>query len=270
MPDLTGPRPRRGTVDRPLRVVVVGSSTVFMTVPRPKPQDDSAPYGVLLREALLARGIAAQVDIHARWHTTIREVLPRFEEWVRDHFPDVVVVNLGMAECQARVVPTWLYRNSVTWLPGMSDAAVAYRRHAAPRLRRLIRRWQQATVGHVPLRGSRVPPRVFERALRRFVRLCTDDLGATVLLLDIDPPGPRVLELQPGLDRRVAAYNRILGRVVADTDGAAALLETSKVVSADAEALLPDGFHRSTEGHRRVAQVLADAIAARLDTSGSP
>src|SRR6478672_9384208 len=99
MPDSSGPRPLRGTVERPLRVVVVGSSAVFMTVPRPKPQDDAAPYAVLLREALMGRGITAQVDIHTRWHTTIREVLPHFEPWVRDHFPDVVLVNLGMAEC---------------------------------------------------------------------------------------------------------------------------------------------------------------------------
>jgi lysophospholipase L1-like esterase len=259
------PRARRGTPARPLRIVVIGSSTVFMTVPRPKPEEDSSPYGILLREELLRRGITAEVNVHARWHTTIREVLPFFEPWVRDHFPDVVVVNLGMAECQARVVPTWLYRNSVTWLPGLSDASVAYRKRVVPHLRRSIRRWQRATVGKVPLRGSRVPPGTFERAMRRLVRLCSDDLQATVLVLDIDAPGRRVLELQPGLDRRADAYNRILRRVVDTAQGSALLIETSKVVADDPESLLPDGFHRSAEGHRRVAETLAEAIALRVD-----
>ena len=51
-------------------------------------------------------------------------------------------------------------------------------------------------------------------------------------------------------------------------EGAASLIETSKVVSADPEALLPDGLHRSAEGHSRVAEVLADAIASRFDSGG--
>lgn len=266
MPELPA-RPAPGTAERPLRVVVLGSSTVFMVVPGRRHPDD-AVYGELLAELLAARGVTATVSVRSRWHATVRELLPRFEQDVRDAFPDVVVVNLGMAEAQARVLPTWLVRHTMTWLPGSSDLAAAYRRRVVPRLHRVVREVQRALVPHVGLRASRVPPRVFVRSMRRLVTLCTRDLGALVLLLDIDPPGERVEHWLPGLGRRVAAYNDLLQQV-ADADPRALLLRTSSVVAEHGhDAALPDGLHRSALGHALVARQVADAVLAHAPALG--
>jgi lysophospholipase L1-like esterase len=65
----------------------------------------------------------------------------------------------------------------------------------------------------------------------------------------------------PGLQERVDRYNAILERVVArEPAGRATLLRTSEVVAADPERLLPDGIHRSAEGHRLVAERIADEV----------
>lgn len=253
-------RPPPGTDARPLRVVVLGSSTAFMVVPKPTSSDE-APYGALLDEALRRRGVVSRTDVHTQWHATVREVLPRFESWVRDHFPDVVVVNLGINDCQARVLPTWLYRHLITWSPGLSKASVAYRERVVPTLRRRAREYQRWAAPRVPLQGSRVRPVVFERAVLRLLRWCVRDLGAQVLVLDIDAPGPQLRHWQPGIEDRVTAYNELLRRAVSRQQGAH-LVRTSAVVAADPDALLPDGLHRSAAGHRLVAEAVAEAITA--------
>lgn len=252
-------RPQLGTRERPLRVVVVGSSAAFMVQPPPTTSDE-APYGRLLPEYLLARGIVADVTVHSQWHATIREILPRFEPWVRDHFPDVVVVNLGMAESQARVLPTWLVRNVMTWDVGMSTPAHLYRRTVVPRLRRLVRNVQQRLVRHVGLWASRVPPQRFVRSMSRLATMSTKGLGAEVLLLDIDPPGERVVHWLPGLNDRVAAYNQLLEQVAIGVPGTRVVRTSSVIDPRRVQELLPDGLHRSAEGHRRVADLIADEI----------
>lgn len=252
-----------GTAERPLRVVVLGSSTTFMVVPRPDTVDDE-PYPGLLDEALCQRGVVARTTLHGRWHATAPECARRLEEWVRDPLPDVLVVNLGMADCQARVLPTWFYRNVHSWLPGFSGPATAYRRRVAPRLRRAVRAWNRLAAPHAPLALSRVRPSVFRRAMELLVVRPVRDFRVLVLVLDIDPPGPAIERAQPGLAGRVTAYNRVLADLVRDRDDPRVqLVRTSELVADDPQRLLPDGLHRSAEGHRRVAAALADAVVSR-------
>jgi lysophospholipase L1-like esterase len=249
-----------GTTGRPLRVVVIGNSCVFLTVPAASGVDDD-PYPGHLEELLLDRGVTARVVVHSQWHTRVKEALPRFESWVRDELPDVVVVNLGIVDAQARVLPTWLLRNTMTWLPGQSAVAVRYRRRVVPHLQPRVRAWQRFWAGRVGPRASRVRPAVFERSVARLLKLCARQCNAHAVVLDIDPPNERLLHWMPGLDARVERYNAILQRVVARAEeGRATLLRTSEVVRRDLEVLLPDGIHRSAEGHRQVAERLADEI----------
>ena len=249
-----------GTPGRPLRVVVIGNSCVFLTVPAAYGVDDDS-YPGWLRELLHQRGVEATVAVHSQWHTTVKEALPKFEPWVRDELPDVVIVNLGIVDAQARVLPTWLLRNTMTWLPGQGAVASRYRRKVAPLLRPRVRAWQRYWAGRVGPRWSRVRPSVFERSMARLLHLCARQCNAHAIVLDIDPPNDVLLSWMPGLDERVERYNAILSRVVGpDPDGPATLLRTSEVVAAAPDLLLPDGIHRSAAGHRAVAERIAEEI----------
>jgi len=261
-------RRRVGAAGRPLRVVVVGSSTTFMVVPAPQSVDES-PYPGLLDELFLDRGIVCRTTLGARWHATAKEVLRQFESWVRDPLPHVVVVNVGMADCQARVVPTWLYRHVVTWLPGTSRWSTLYRRHAVPPLRRAIRRWQRVVVGRAPLALSRVPPTMFRRTMELLIRRAVRDHRALVLVLDIDPPGPAFTALQPGVGARVHAYNTLLHHIVSELDDERVVfVRTSELVAKDPGRLLPDGLHRSAAGHRQVAAAIVEEVLLRSHLLG--
>lgn len=241
-------------------MVVIGNSAVFLTVPAPEGVDADT-YGGWLPELLLDRGVHARTAVHSRWHATVLEALPRFEEWVRDELPDLVIVNLGIIDCQARVLPTWLLRNSMTWLPGQGGFARIYRSRVVPVLRPRIRAWQRFWAGRVGPKASRVRPAVFERAMSRLLQLCVRQCNAHVLVLDIDTANERLLHWMPGLQDRIDRYNAILERVVAAAPaGTATLLRTSEAVAVDPDGLLPDGIHRSAEGHRVVAERIADEI----------
>jgi lysophospholipase L1-like esterase len=239
-----------------------------MVVPAPVADDEEA-YPALLDEALLDRGLTSVTHHHSRWHATVKEVLHQTEPWIRDHHPDVVVLNVGFVDCQARVLPTWLYRHSITWLPGLSRASQRYRRHAIPTLRLLVRHWQRLTVGRVGLPFSRVPPGPFAHAVKRIVKQALRDHRSLVLLLDVDGPGPALSRWQPGIASRIDAYNDLLS-VIAQSfdDPRVVLLRTSRTVAEDQAALLPDGIHRSAEGHRRMAGAIADAVVANAGLLG--
>ena len=255
-----------GTPGRPLRITVIGNSCVFLTVPAPGHRDDDC-YPGWLEELLHAHGVTARVTVHSQWHATVKEALPQFESWVRDELPDVVIVNFGIVDAQARVLPTWLLRNTMTWLPGNGAVAVRYRTRVVPRLRPAVRGWQRFWAGRVGPRASRVRPSVFTRSMSRLLQLCTRQCNAHALVLDIDDTNEVLLSWMPGLQQRVDRYNGLLERVVAQHPGSS-LLRTSRVVADDPERLLPDGIHRSAEGHRLVADRIVEELLSLKDVMG--
>jgi lysophospholipase L1-like esterase len=241
-------------------VAVVGNSCAFMVVPRPATVDDE-PYPGLLEEALLDRGVVSRAMLNAQWHTTAKEAVGRLEAWVRDPLPDVLVVNLGVVDCQARVAPTWLYRHVYAWLPGLTGWSTSYRRRVVPWLRRAVRLWVRFGSRHAPLWLSRVSPKTFRRSVELLVQRASRDFRVLVLVLDIDGPGEPFERVQPGIGERIAAYNSVLADLVAARrDERIVLLRASETVAGDLEGLLPDGLHRSAAGHRLLADQIADAV----------
>ena len=76
-------------------------------------------------------------------------------------------------------------------------------------------------------------------------------------------PGSVVIE-HPSAGSIFANYNAIIERVAgAGPDGRVAVLRTSTLLAPEPGRLLPDGLHRSAEGHRLVAAAIADAIVER-------
>ena len=248
--------------ERPLRVHVLGSSAAVLVAPDHGPRDGGT-YGEQLGPLLTGRGVPTVVSHAGTWFGQVQQALPQYERLVRDHFPDVLVVNYGMAECQSNALPSWVVRHVTTWDRSSHRAAHAYRERLVPKVWPLLRDYQRWAGSRDDGRTHRHPPRRFVADVSRLVDMTRKDCGSLVLLLDIDPPGPRVEHWLPGTAARVARYNELLAEVAEAYDDDVRLVPAGALLT-DPAAQLPDGLHRTPEGHAVTAGLLADEICRWL------
>lgn len=246
---------------RELRVLVVGSSTSFMTAPI-RGSRTNGTYPERLPEELARLGIAARSSLRSQWYGMIHEARPRAETY-RDTMPDVVILNFGMAECQPNMLPTWLNRHFTTWDKSTKPLPRWYRKRIAPTLWKRARWWQRFAARAVKMRTHRLSPKRFQLEMRMLAKQLRNDLQALVLVLDIEPPNAKIEHFLPGLGQRVAHYNDLLRATVTEiADPDVRFVEVGALVREHGHAqVLPDGLHKSPEGHRMVAQLLAEEIA---------
>jgi hypothetical protein len=247
-----------------LRIVVAGSSASLFVTPQ-RTSRAEGNYGELLPGRLAASGVAAEVFHTGRWFGMICDARRGYEDMVRNLFPDVLVLNFGTAEYQPRVVPLRVVRHLQTWDQGLSVPARAYRRHLAPILWRSARQLQRLGARAVGQRTHRLSPRRFVAEFDRVIEMVRADVRPLVLIVDMDPPGPRVEHWIPGMTRRHAHYQQLLEeaarRWARDHDGEVRLVRASRTIDGPgAEVVIPDGLHRSATGHRLTADLLAGEI----------
>ena len=248
---------------RPLRVHVLGSSASVLVEPEHGPRDGGT-YGEQLVPLLGAAGIPTVVTHAGTWFGRICDAVPHYERDVRDHFPDVLVINYGMAECQSDLLPTPLVRHLTTWHRTSRAGTHAYRARLLPPVWKQLRRYQQWASAHDVDRTHRLRPSRFVADLTRVVELVRKDCGPLVLLLDIDPPGERVEHWLPGTGRRVRHYNQLVADVAGSFDQHVRLVAAGAALT-DPATQLPDGLHRSPAGHGLTAQLLAAEIVSWLE-----
>ncbi|MGH9085486.1 MAG: SGNH/GDSL hydrolase family protein [Acidimicrobiales bacterium] len=259
MATTAGAAPRLGTPERPVRIVVVGSSVgLYVRPPRADPLEGT--YADLLGPMLHEHGICAVVTNRSRWLLMVTEAHRRFQELVLDHRPDVVVLALGFVESQPRLAPLWSVRMLFTWRPRLSGFARRVRRavlgpwwwayvHLSPVL---IRR--------MPWLPSRVRPTTFQRGIEAMTRLARKERAALVLALDVPEASDRVERTLATINRRIDETNGVLRALASSPDGPD-LVAVSEIVRAHGhDAALPDGIHLSALGHREVATRLVDRI----------
>lgn len=250
-----------GDVELPLRIVVAGSSAAQFVVPHRTRRVDGT-YGEQLPRVLAQQGISATVEHTGQWYGTIRDLRRAYEPSVRTRFPDVLVLNYGMAECQPNVPPLWFVRHVHSWDRSTTRAAVAYRERLLVPAWKRLRELQRPAASWAP---HRLSPRRFVAELDHVVEMARDETGALVLLVEVDPPGPRVEHWWPGLGERVARYNALLHQVAAARGPEVVVARTARHVTEEGfERVLPDGLHRSPYGHQLTARVLAEEVLAWL------
>ncbi|HWC35195.1 MAG TPA: SGNH/GDSL hydrolase family protein [Mycobacteriales bacterium] len=252
-------------VTRPLTIVVAGSS-VSVSVSPPRRDRHDRTYGELLTETLDARGVRASVVHTGKWFDMVNELRRRYEPAIRNHFPDVLVLNYGFVESQPNFLPTWASRHFTTWDVSSAPVAAWYRRHIAPRVWRVLRAYQRRAASMTSRGSYRLSPKRFAAELRRVIELSRLETGCLVLVLDIDPPDGRVLHWMPGMRQRWERYQAVLRHLVAEIgDPDVRLVPASRVVDElELSAALPDGIHRSPAAHRHTAELLTDEIVTWL------
>lgn len=253
-----------GTVLEPLRVVIVGGSVSVMVVPARRDISEGN-YGEVLVRMLHEDGIRAEVAHQGKWFDMIHELRRRYEFAVRNRFPHVLVLNYGMGEAQAHMLPTWMARHFASWDVSTHPVARAYRSRVAPRLWRQVRRWQQWSSGRVALRTWRLSPERFRLDMQHVIEMAREETGCLVLVVDCDPPGERFEHWLPGLYQRWEVFQRVLQELVDGFDDPMVRLVPASRTLTDLSADLPDGIHRTAQTHRLTAELLRDEILQWLD-----
>lgn len=250
---------------RPLKVHVVGSSVSVFVEPRHGARD-AGTYGEQLAYLLTEAGIPTVTTQTGIWFGLVKQLLPRYERDVRDRLPDVLVLHFGMGESQSNALPHWAVRHLTTWHLTSRRGAQSYRRRILKPAWKVLRGYQRRVCGLDKDVTHRQRPMSFQADMRRIIDMTRKDCGSLVLCVDLDPVGSRVEHWLPGSARRAAHYNRLLAEVVDGYDDGVRLIRASETVD-DVETMLPDGLHRTVEGHRRTALLLADEIRDWLKSS---
>jgi hypothetical protein len=247
-----------GVVHEPLKIVVSGGSVSLFVTP-PRARRDEGNYGELLPRLLQEDGIRAETAHVGQWFDLINDFRRRYEHSVRNRFPDVLVLNYGMGECQPNFLPTWAARHFASWDISSAPIPVFYRRWIAPRLWRILRAWQRFAAARTSRHSWRLSPGRFAREMQRVIELAREETGCLVLVLDCDPPGDRFCYWVPGMWQRWERYQEVLARLVDGLDDPdVRLVPASRTILDELgfEAGLPDGLHRTPAAHRRTAELL--------------
>ena len=243
------------------RVLVIGNSMTTIVPNRASRLE--GPYPEQLEALLRSRGINAEVRNAGREYELINDGIHRYQEEERAWSPDVLVVNYGMAEAQAPAIPKGVHNHFMTWEKGLSRPAAAYRRRVAPQIWPRLRRYQRWAMRRMGTRFWRMSPRRFGAELERVMLLGRSD-HRLVLVIDINPPGPRLLYNLPGIDARVEILNGVLhdvvGKAAAEDDGVKLIAASALADEMGIDVAIPDGYHWSPAAQQRVAEMLAAEI----------
>lgn len=234
------------------RIVVAGGSVSLFVVPDGAARGEGT-YGERL-PALLP-GHDVDVRHTGQWFDLVSDLRRRYETAVRNHFPDVLVLNYGMGEAQPNVVPTAMARHFQSWDRSSLPAAQWYRREVAPPVWRRLREVQRRTS---QLPTYRLSPARYATELRKVVSMARDETGCLVLVLDLDPPGERWLHWVPSMAERYRRFQSVQDEFVYGYDD-----PDVRSVRPGAH-LFPDGIHRDAAGHQLTAEALAREVGPWL------
>lgn len=248
--------------NRKWRVLVMGNSMTTI-VPNRRSRLDG-PYAEILEVLLREQGFDAEVRNAGKEYELLPDGIHRYQEEERAWSPDVVVVNYGMADCQAPVIPKFVHNHFMTWETGLSKPARAYRRIVAARVWPQLRKYQRFAMRRVGLHSWRVNPQRYELELRRMILLARHDYRF-VCVIDINPPGDRLLYNLPHISPRRDVLQEVTERVVADVqqsdpDGVVRIPTAGLVDEMGINEAIPDGYHWSPPAQIRVAEMLAAEI----------
>ena len=227
-------------------------------------------YSEILEQLLRDKGFDAEVRNAGKEYELLPDGIHRYQEEERAWSPDVLVVNYGMADCQAPVIPKFVHNHFMTWETGLSRPARAYRRIVAARVWPQLRKYQRFMMRRVGMHGWRVNPRRYELELSRLIMLARHDYRF-VCVIDINPPGDRLLYNLPNISPRRDVLQEVTERVVAkaretDPHGVVRIPAATIVDEMGIDAAIPDGYHWSPPAQRRVAQMLADEIVPWINS----
>jgi lysophospholipase L1-like esterase len=261
--------------DRPLSVVVIGNSLTFDQVP-PRTSRAEGTYGEVLRDELVAVGVPVNLHLEGRWFDFVSRGLRRYEQSVRAHVPDVVIVQYGLNESQPYLVPVSALRHFITDHKSATRLSRRYRRHVVTPVWRRVRTMRRTLSPVVGTRTWQMTPDRFRGKMSSLIGKARREFRPLVLVMDVAPPGPLLTHFLPGQEQRHRIYQQAIEELVGEfADPDVRLVRSERMVRRlGFEAALPDGMHFSVLGHRMIGELLAgevvDWLGQRRDESAAP
>lgn len=248
---------------RPLEVVILGNSLSHLVIPTAD-QPGRSSYGAVLRDELTDSGLPVRIHLESRWFDFAVDALDRYEQDVRSHLPDVVILHYGLNESQPWLLPIPLLRHILTTHTVTTPAQERYREKVVKPAWKGLRRYRRWASKQVGMKTWQTRPDRFTAALHTLITLSRQELGCLVLVVDIAPPGPVLTHFLPGQEDRHRHFQQLLEGVTSKfNDPLVRLVRTEDfVVEQGFPAALPDGMHYSPAGHAYLGQLLAKEILA--------
>jgi lysophospholipase L1-like esterase len=249
---------------RPLSVVVLGNSLTVLSIPGRTGATDGL-YAEVLRDRITEAGYPTQMHLEGRWFDFATKALGRYEQSVRAHLPDVLVLHYGLNESQPWLLPVPVLQHFVARHEVTTRRGVWYRETIADPVWKHVRsyrRWASAKVGQ---RTWQTTPGRFHAAMRQLIKAARYDSQPLVLVLDLALPGDLLEHFLPGMPARHAVFQSQLQALVAELDDPdVRLIEVSSLMVDAGRAGMPDGMHFSPLGHRLVGERLAQEVLGWL------
>lgn len=240
------------------RVCVLGSSISMLV----RPDGSGDPYPRVLERILNCAGddlwlIENQSEIAA----TVDSISTHLATRIVAAQPDVTILHYGHVEAIRRPHSKRMWLWTHLYVPGMTPRA---------RKVRIIGRWYAAARRRLGLTQQWVPLSRFHHALSEGIEYLQRNTSKTIILIEANPWNESIEAYGPGTNGQIEKYNAAM-REIATSHGIE-LLELSELSAADpfhrpVQDFIPDGTHFSGEGHRLLAQVLADRISRNRQLS---
>lgn len=243
----------------PLRVLVLGPSSVVWTSPMGGPRTDMA-FPRVMEQQLLSGGLAADVRCSAVLGMPASDLFKTWDEDIVAWSPDIVVLMVGHYEALHLLLPRWLERgaNTVNRRPGFFRTFY---------YRKLMRATARGVI-HLQKRVDG-PNRTLNRRMRRtvadtaaYIKMIRQVGSPLVLLTELHPPGQDKPALYPGWAPRLHRLNNEWRALVATIDQPdVRFVEIMDLVEtfdpAERDHLWTDGIHYVPKFHRAVGERLA-------------
>ena len=256
--------------ERPLSVVVLGNSVAVLSIPARTGSGDG-PYAEVLRDRLAGAGVPVRVANEGRWFDFAVKGFRRYEQSVRAHLPDVLILQYGLNEMQPWLMPVPVLRHLVTEHQVATRTGRWYRAKVAAPAWKGVRSYRRWAAPHVGQRTWQTTPARFGEVMRQIIRAARYDSRPLVLVLDVNPPGPVIRHFLPGIEERHVVIQRTLATTVASfADPEVRLVGVAQACAAAGPETSYDGMHLSPEGHRVVGELLAQEILGWLGRPEAP
>ena len=258
---------------RPLSVVAFGNSVASLVMPVEGATEEdmrsAATYLEVMADRLTAAGVPVQPHLEAEWFDFLHRGIKHYQRRVRNHSPDVLVVQYGLNEMQPWIVPVWLIRHLLVRGWAVTRTARVYRDRVAGPVWKRVRRLRRWAAPHVGTTTWQTTPRRFAGHLRVLVRMTRSQTRPLVLVLDVNRPGATLEHFLPGLQERHEVFQQLIRDVVASFGSEDVRVVPSAQICAGVGAdALPDGMHMSPAAHAALGEHLADEVLAWLARGG--